>query len=283
MTAPTVSSTPAVSTSRATQLQAYLSRIGCSGSQDTSLQTLSTLHRRHVASIPFENLDVLLGLPIRFDPDSLSQKLVAQGRGGYCFEQNSLFANALREIGFRVTPMLARVRWQAPQDLVTPLSHMILKVDTAEGAYLADVGFGGIGLIEPIAIDSPEIQHQAYEPRRIIKNETSLTQQVYLKESWHDLYQFEPKLAHPIDLEIGNWFSFTHPQARFKRNLLVALADDHKRILVNNNSLTTRMHGKEPVTRQIATYHDLIDTLAREFGLEFPADTRFDCPELGIS
>src|SRR4051812_2008631 len=96
----------------AVDLDAYFRRIGYSGSRTPTFEVLAAIHERHVRTIPFENLDILLGRDIRIDLASVSRKLVHDQRGGYCFEQNTLFAGVLRALGFVVRPLIARVRWQ---------------------------------------------------------------------------------------------------------------------------------------------------------------------------
>jgi N-hydroxyarylamine O-acetyltransferase len=81
---------------------AYLSRIGYRGPLAADTATLRALHLAHATHIPFENLDIQMGLPIRLDLDSLQDKLVRRRRGGYCFEQNSLLQAVLRSAGFEV-------------------------------------------------------------------------------------------------------------------------------------------------------------------------------------
>src|SRR4051812_36794244 len=97
-------------------LDAYLARIGYTGAREATAETLAAIHARHAASIPFENLDVILGRGIQIDPAAIERKLVTDQRGGYCFEQNALLASALQELGFSVTPLLGRVRWQIPTE-----------------------------------------------------------------------------------------------------------------------------------------------------------------------
>ena len=118
-------------------LAAYLRRIGYAGELSPSRATLDALHRAHATSIPFENLDILLGVPIRLDLPSLQAKLVAGRRGGYCFEQNALFASALEHLGFAVTRLAARVRYRS--DRVLPRTHMALRVDVDGARLLVDV------------------------------------------------------------------------------------------------------------------------------------------------
>src|SRR5262249_13238611 len=90
-------------------LAAYLKRIGQAGALQPDYATLAALHLAHATHIPFENLDILLGRPIRLDIGSLQEKMVRGARGGYCFEQNLLFAAALEAIGFRFTQLAGRV------------------------------------------------------------------------------------------------------------------------------------------------------------------------------
>ena len=123
-------------------LDAYCRRVGWTGPRAASLEVLSGLCLRHTASIPFENLDILLGQPIKLDLPSVVDKLVTRHRGGYCFEQNALFQAVLTQMGFRVTPLGARVRLGVGPEVQTARTHMLLRVDVDDGAYIADVGFG---------------------------------------------------------------------------------------------------------------------------------------------
>jgi N-hydroxyarylamine O-acetyltransferase len=137
----------------AIDLAAYFERIGYSGPSEPTLVLLRELHLRHTEHIAFENLDPLLGWPVRLDPASLEQKMVREKRGGYCFEQNGLFLHVLRELGFRVTGLAARVLWNQPETAETARSHMLLRIDLDEQSYIADVGFGVLTLTEPLLLE----------------------------------------------------------------------------------------------------------------------------------
>src|SRR4051794_21946874 len=91
-------------------LDAYLARIGVRGPLRADRPTLDLLSEAHVRTIPFENLDVLLGRPIDLEPSAIERKLVGDRRGGYCFEQNTLMLAVLGQLGFAVRPISARVR-----------------------------------------------------------------------------------------------------------------------------------------------------------------------------
>jgi N-hydroxyarylamine O-acetyltransferase len=124
-------------------IDAYFARVRYEGPRAPTLETLRAIQLLHPEAIAFENLNPLLGLPVRLDIESLQQKLIHSRRGGYCFEQNGVLLHALLALGFRVTGLAARVVWNQPDpSLMTPRSHMVLKVELEEGTYIADVGFG---------------------------------------------------------------------------------------------------------------------------------------------
>ena len=127
-------------------LSAYLARIGYDGPVTPTLETLRGMHRAHFFHVPFENLDIARGVEIAVDEEVNFEKIVRRRRGGFCLEVTGMFARALREIGFRVDVVGARVRTEG--QLSAALSHMTLVVHLEE-AWVADVGFGG-RIIEPL-------------------------------------------------------------------------------------------------------------------------------------
>src|SRR5215216_5422067 len=130
----------------------WLHRIGHAGSRAPTLQTLAAVIAAHSAAIPFESIDVLLDRPPKLDLWSLQEKMIAGGRGGYCFEQNRLFREGLRSLGFNVTSLQARVVRGLAIDAPRPMLHMVLRVKLPKGAYLADVGFGNLAPTAPLAL-----------------------------------------------------------------------------------------------------------------------------------
>lgn len=109
-------------------LDAYLQRIRYSGERAPTLATLAAIQVRHAEAIAFENLNPLMGWPVRLDLGSLQEKMVRGGRGRYCYEHNLLFKQALEALGFRVTGLLARVLWGAPEGAITAQqSHVVTR------------------------------------------------------------------------------------------------------------------------------------------------------------
>jgi N-hydroxyarylamine O-acetyltransferase len=255
-------------------LPAYLRRIGYAGELSPSRATLDALHVAHAAAIPFENLDILLGVPIRLDLASLQAKLVSRRRGGYCFEQNALFASVLERIGFRVTRLAARVRYGT--DRVLPRTHMTLRVDVADAPILADVGFGADGLLLPVPMDGVLSQQFGWS-YRVMESGGVHVLQSHRGDAWEDLYAFthEPQL--PVDYEIANHYTSTHPASRFTQRLTAQrLLQDVRWTLRDRELIEDR--GATIRTRVIRDEDELLEILADVFGLEFPAATRFVPP-----
>ena len=221
----------------ALDLQAYLRRIGYQGAVEPTRRVLEALHLAHATHIPFENLDILLGRPIALDLASLQAKLVARSRGGYCFEHNLLFAAVLREFGFEPTLLAARVRFRTTA--VLPRTHMLLLVEGEGSRWLADVGFGGEGLLLPVPFgNGEEARHYAWT-YRVIEEAGAGTWilQSRRNDAWLDLYAFTLEPQQAVDYEIANHYMSTHPDSRFVQTLTVQLPGTQRRMILRNRDL----------------------------------------------
>jgi N-hydroxyarylamine O-acetyltransferase len=196
---------------------AYARRIGV-----PEQPTIAELHRAHVTSIPFENLDPHRGVPVSLEPADLERKLVSERRGGYCFEQNLLLKAALERIGARAEPMLARVRLGAPPGVVRPRSHLLLAVHAEGARWHADVGFGNGTLLAPIPFGPGDVHDQSGWQFRIVSDGAELVLQTADGGQWTDLYGFVPEPVPMVDLHTSNWFASTHPRSPFVAGLIVS-------------------------------------------------------------
>ena len=196
------------------QLDAYLARINYHGRRCATHGVLVDLHEAHCAAIPFENLDVLLGKPILLDSASIFNKLVVAKRGGYCFEQNELFAQALEALGFNVTRLAARVRYRATS--VLPRTHIVLRVDVERDQWLADVGFGGEGPLHPIRLHDGIVDRQGAWTYRLLRDHGHWVLRLHHGSNSLDLYAFDEAPQLPVDYEMANWFTSTHPTSIFR-------------------------------------------------------------------
>lgn len=225
-------------------LDTYFNRIGYGGPTAPTLATLAGIHARQPDAIAFENLDVLLGRPILLDPASLHRKLVREGRGGYCFEQNGLLLAVLRTLGFQATGMAGRVRFNMPAERITGRSHMMIRVDLPEGPYLADVGFGGLTQTVPLAM-VPDLEQQSALDRHRLHpapefGEGEFRLQAWIEGNWSDVVRFAETPQLQIDYEMASWFTSTHPNSLFVGNLLATRTRQDARLRLFNAELTTR-------------------------------------------
>ena len=256
----------------AVDLDAYLRRIGYSGGLQPVPAVLEALHLAHATHIPFENLDILLKRPIRLDLASLQAKLVAGGRGGYCFEQNLLFAAALERLGYSVTRLAARVHYRDRRKL--PRTHILLQVHVEGVPWLADVGFGLEGLLLPLPFVAGRETRQFNWTYRVVEADGEWMLQSLRSGSWTDLYSFtlDPCLA--VDFEPANHYTATHPDSRFVRTLTAQLPTPEVRYRLRNRELVLD-RGAGVTRRVLADDEELLAVLAEMFGLHFPAGTRF--------
>jgi N-hydroxyarylamine O-acetyltransferase len=239
------------------------------------LDTLQAVHALHPAAIPFENLNPLLGWPVALDVDALQAKLVTGGRGGWCFEHNTLFRHALEALGFSVTSLAARVLWNAaPESPIGPRSHMLLRVDLNGLAYIADVGFGGNVLTAPLRLEPHVAQPTPHEPHRLVPLENGFALEALLNEQWMALHRFTLEPQFPADYEVSNWYLCHHPSSFFRQMLIGARVKAEGRYALRNNELVIhRKSGTEK--RTLAGALALRSCLEIDFGLRLP-----EAPEL---
>jgi len=225
----------------AVDLDTYLARIGHDGPLDPTIETLRDLHREHLAAIPFEAIDALLGRGIDVSPSAVDAKLIGAGRGGYCFEQNGLFARVLAALGFQVKTVSARVRWGMPAGAPTAArTHMALEVTVDGEPWLVDVGFGSVVPPGPLRIGTAEPQATAHESFRVFPFGQDLMVQARRDDTWMPLYAVSREAMLPSDYEVANWHTSTHPDSHFTRYLVAARTTPEARTTLLGNRLTVR-------------------------------------------
>jgi N-hydroxyarylamine O-acetyltransferase len=252
-------------------LDAYLRRIDYRGRAQADLPTLRALHRAHIDAIPFENLDIQMGAAVTLDPAALQAALVDRRRGGYCFQQNGLFRLALLAAGFTVTPCEARVRFGTAGE-IRPRTHMVLVVTCEGQEWLADVGFGGEGLIEPIVIGAPPTDQEGWCYRTAPEGRWHVLQR-NTDSGWGDLYIFAVEAVHPVDYAMGNWFTSTYPESPFVRSLTAQRTTNGVRHILRNLTYTISS-PKASRVREISRA-ELVPLLRDTFGLDVPDEATF--------
>lgn len=256
-------------------LDAYFARIGHRGARMPNLATLTAIVGHHAAAIPFEAIDVLLGLGIAIEPEAVFDKLVWRKRGGYCFEQNGLLLGALKALGFQATARLARVLWMRPADAPPArATHMALVVGIDGRDYLADAGFGNGTPTAPLAFDIAEPQPTPLETFRIRPSPDGHVLEMRMGENWAPVYEMLSGAPASEDFADANVFTSTHPESRFRRDLMLARATSEARFLLLGNRLMVRPVRGSAVVRSMADSRSLEDTIAATFGLAIEPDWR---------
>ncbi|HLT80847.1 MAG TPA: arylamine N-acetyltransferase [Cyclobacteriaceae bacterium] len=250
--------------------EAYFSRIHYSGDRTPNLTTLEHIHSLHPKHIPFENLNPLLRLPVALDPASLSDKMLFQRRGGYCFEHNLLLKAVLESIGFTVRGLAARVLWNRPVDAITARSHMLLLIDIGSDRYIADVGFGGMTLTTPLLLTKDTPQETTHESFRLVDHDGDYRLEVQVRGEWKALYRFDLTEQHRIDYEVSSWYLSNNPESHFVSGLIAARVDDGIRHTLRNTEYSVHHLNGQTEKRTIGQVNDLEQLLDKVFAIEIP-------------
>ncbi|MER5964328.1 arylamine N-acetyltransferase [Streptomyces sp. NPDC002057] len=234
--------------------------------------TLAALHRAHIRAVPFENLDVALGRRVPLDLKSLQDKLVGRRRGGYCYEQNSLFAAVLERIGFTVSGRGARNRSRG--GALTPVTHALLVVTIGGEEWLVDVGFGWQGPLEPVPLrDGARVEQGGWTFGIGVEAEGIHVLRSLRPQGWTDLYAFSPQTLYPGDFAVMNHYSSSHPDSRFLGQVVAQRPGaDVRRALVRETLSTVRTDGT--TEERTVRVGELIALLESAFGIELDEGER---------
>jgi N-hydroxyarylamine O-acetyltransferase len=257
---------------------AWLARIGYSGSTAPTLETLNRLIFAHSHAIAYETMDIMLGRPPKLDIQTLQDKMIIAGRGGYCFEQNMLFRAGLRSLGYRITSLQGRVVRGLAIDAPRPAIHMLLKVELPEGNFLADVGFGNLAPTSALLLVPQIEQKTPHEVMRFIDVGGELTLQARLQHGWQHIYRVIPYPRYDGEYEITNWYTATHPETPYQGNIIAAKPGPNgSRITMYNARVTVRDAEGHAEKRWLANEGEFRDVLQVEFGLNMSDQEIDEC------
>lgn len=243
---------------------AYLGRIGYAGPVAPTLEVLRAVHRAHLLSVPFENLDISRGRKIAVDQDAFVRKIVEERRGGFCYEMNGAFAALLEAIGFRVTLLSARVARQKG-GFGPEFDHLTLRVDLDE-PWLADVGFGD-SFIEPLRLHAGIEQQDRGLSYRIARQESCL--QLEKKDSggqWEEQYRFTLQPRQLEEFAAMCHYHQTSPESSFTRKRLCSRATPEGRITLSDMKLVITRDGQKE-EQMLSSTEEWRVALHRHFGV----------------
>ena len=257
-------------------LSGYLRHIGHEGACSADLTTLRALVLRHTLTIPFENLDALTGRHPSLDPADVERKLLVEGRGGWCFEQNLLLGNALRALGFSVVDLAARVVWGRDADAIAQRTHRVLKVRIGDRDFIVDAGFGGqtlTGVLDLAIEDAQPTPHERFRLRRM-GDERLMESEV--AGEWLPMFRFDLHPQQPVDFEAANFQLAHDPASHFTQGLRVSRVTSQGRHVLRGFDLAFHALGGVTSRQALPDTQAVLHSLREVFRIDISA-----LPELG--
>lgn len=250
-------------------IRSYLERIGYDRPVLTDVESLFALHRTHLLTVPFENLDIHSGIPIQLNEQALWDKIIVRKRGGFCYELNGMFAWLLGQVGFEVTYLNGRV-YNHEEKRGREFDHLTLLVRIPnEGTkWLADVGFGD-SFFEPLSLDYSGEQAQGSRAYRLETVDDGIDLLRHDHDGgWNRQYFFDLQArSYPADYEDSCQYHQTSSKSSFTHERVISLAMPDGRISLDSNNLTITTNGKR-VKHQLNGDAEFKELLLRYFGIE---------------
>jgi len=250
------------------QIDAYFKRLNFKGQVCSSLEFLNELQGLHYMYIPYENLDILNGLALSLEAESIYQKIICNHRGGYCFELNGLYFELLTSLGFEVTNHYARFMLNRTE-LIPARSHRILKIRCNNCFYIVDVGVYSESPRIALELGENIVQYDGFAWYKFEKSADLgwILLQKRKNTEWKRFYSFTEGIYFPSDFKQCSFFYETSSESRFNKNLLAAIRTENGHIAIKDTELT--ITEKEKTV--ISTLHkeELSKTLSERFHITF--------------
>lgn len=253
-------------------INAYFKRIRFKNIQmEKPSDALKRLHRLHTTSIPWENLDVYLKKEISLEIEDLFEKIIINNRGGYCFEVNTLFKFLLDQMGFNTYSVVGRP--YTPDGKLLTWIHQMTIVKSEGAKWIADVGLGVNGWIEPLLLEIKQEQFQYGRLFRVIKDECGLmTVQKSVNGAFVNAVSFFDIPAIAEDFKMGNYYTSTHVESSFRNTIKCILHTTDGKISIYNNKFS--ILEKEKVFEKNIEYAELDEILREYFNIDINIEQR---------
>lgn len=246
----------------------YLERIGLKYDEDRTLdgEYLREIQLAHVTSVPYENIDILKGIPLDLSADAVYDKVVLRRRGGYCFELNGLLAWLLRALGFGVTEYMGRFLRNETE--IPMRRHRILKVVATDGIYMCDAGVGSKAPRYPVEMKKGLVQKQFGEEYRFDCREFfGWVLEEKTDKGWCDVFSFTEEPQLPIDFVMPSFYCEKHPDSIFNKDYMIAIKTLTGRKTLDKNVFKI-FEGSELVHKKELADHEIPVCLKEHFGIE---------------
>jgi len=242
----------------------YLERIGAELAEP-SPAALADLQRRHLLSVPFENLDIHLKRPIAPDVERFYTKIVESGRGGFCYELNGLFNELLIALGYTTRLVSARVS-DGKGAFGPEFDHAAVIVSFGSNEYLADVGFGDF-TAEPLRLATDIVQHDACGTFVIRSRADGYFEVAERKGSnWEPEYIFMDISRDLEEFREMCDFQQYSPESHFTKGRLCSIMTHSGRKTLTDSKFIV-LHNGVRTEREIDFHKDFPKVLEDEFGI----------------
>lgn len=247
------------------RIDSYLARISYPDFHQLSLTNLFKLHQLHVYSVPFECLDIHLGIPIVLNVESIYKKVVNYFRGGFCYELNTLFNWLLNQLGYEASIISAQIvngNQPGPQ-----YDHMAIRV-RLESDWLLDVGYGDL-FIHPIEIKPDVVQFDGAN-YFLIKQVNEDTYSLLMSSTgahFKERYVFNLSDVPMEKFEPQCELKQTSEDSHFVKNMICTRpTEDGRKTIFNNKFLERTKTGRHFFTFE--SEGDFVKCLKDEFGID---------------
>ncbi len=252
------------------QTEKYIERLGLDSSlvnHNPDRELLDIIQFSHVTTVPYENLDILSGIPLRLDESSLYAKIVERHRGGYCFEVNASYNYLLNSLGYNTLSCFAR--FLRGEKSIPKRRHRILIVDSPymDGRYFADVGIGQKAPRVSLKLEEGLVQEQYGEVYRFEKDKLLGWVLCELCDGkWGNVMAFteEPQLE--TDYITTSFYCEKHPDSPFNKGNMLAIKTETGRITISNYELRI-FDGNHVTVKAIENDDEFKHILDKFFGI----------------
>ena len=237
----------------------YLRRLQLAGEPGLNAVGLRKLQERHLLTVPFENLDIVVGKSLSLELEDILAKIVDRRRGGLCYELNAAFCWLLRSLGFEVKILSARVANSAGEWSI-PFDHMCLEV-RLEKSWLVDVGFGD-GFVHPLDLDDGNEIKQRGGIFQLVDDADAKILQRYDRSAmkFMPLYRFGRESCRLEDFREACRHHETAEDSKFRKSSLVMMAAPDGRIMLSDEMLVLIRNARRdeyPIANQDAFKYEL--------------------------
>lgn len=252
------------------QLEKYFARIGFTDKPDKTSRTLSKIQGLHLEHIPYENIDIVQGIPLSLDENDLYDKMVIRGRGGYCFEQNGLLLAVLEGLGFPVVQFCGR--FILGETGISDRRHRVLKVQADDGIFICDVGVYGESPRRVLRFVENEVQADGICEYQYRKDPFYgwIEYQKEQGKDWKQIYGFTEEVWLSRDFIQPSFFCEKHPESAFTGFYKVGIFHGKESLTMIDHTFTVYADAKVQ-KREELTDTEIPDVLKKHFNLDINA------------